>query len=45
MLTITFILAIAALICALLSAVGRAPLWVSVILLCIIELIRAIPLK
>ncbi len=44
MLTVFLLLAIAAFVCAVLSAIGKAPLWVSVVLLCLIELLRALPL-
>jgi len=44
MLTVTIVLAVAALISAVAAAVNRAPLWVSVIILCLIELIRALPM-
>jgi len=44
MFTVLAILAVAALIVAILSAIGKAPLWVSVIILCIIELLRVLPL-
>lgn len=43
MMTVTLLLAIAAFVAAILSAVGWAPLWVSVILLCIAELLRTMP--
>lgn len=44
-LTVFLILAIAAFIVTLLSAVRPwCPLWVGVILLCLIELLRALPL-
>lgn len=45
MMTVTVILALAALIIAIMSAIGKAPLWVAVILLAIIELLEHIPLK
>jgi len=45
MLTISLLLAIAALICAIANAIGKAPLWVSVILLCVLALLQAIPLR
>lgn len=45
MMTVTVILALAALIIAIMSAIGKAPLWVSVILLSIIELLEHIPLR
>jgi len=46
MLTVMIILAVAAFICTVASAARPAsvPLWVGVILLCIIELLRALPL-
>ena len=43
MLTVILILAVAAIIVTILSAIGKAPLWVAVCLLCIIELLRALP--
>jgi len=45
MITVVFILAIAALLVAIASAFSRAPLWVGVLLLAIIELLRAVPLS
>jgi hypothetical protein len=45
MLTVTFILIIGALIAAIVSAMGKCPLWVSVILLCIVMAIQVLPLK
>ncbi len=44
MITVFVLLAIAAFIVALASAIGKAPLWVSVVLLCLIELLRVLPL-
>lgn len=44
MLTVFLILTLAAFIVAVLSAIGKAPLWVSVIILCLIELLRVLPL-
>jgi hypothetical protein len=41
--TVTSVLALAALIVAILAAMARAPLWLAVILLAIIELLRVIP--
>jgi len=43
-LTVTVILVIAALAAAVASAMGKAPLWVSVVLLCVLELVRVLPL-
>jgi hypothetical protein len=43
--TVILFLVIAAFICAIVSALGKCPLWVSVILLCIVELMRVIPLR
>lgn len=45
MMTVATILALAALIIAILSAIGKSPLWVAVILLAIIELLEHIPLR
>lgn len=44
MMTVTLLLAIAAFVAALFSAFGWVPLWVAVILLCIAELLRTMPL-
>lgn len=43
MFTVTGILAIGALIVTIASAVSKAPLWVGVTLLCVIELLRVLP--
>ena len=45
MLTITFLLALAAFICTIASALGKAPLWVAVFLLSLIALLSVIPLR
>ena len=44
MLTVFVILALVALILAVTAATGHTPLWASVIMLCIIELVRALPM-
>jgi len=44
MLTVFLLLAIAAFAVAIASAINKAPLWVAVLLLCVIELLRALPL-
>jgi uncharacterized protein (DUF983 family) len=44
MLTVTIVLALAALIAAVAAAMNRAPLWVSVIILCLLEMLRSLPL-
>lgn len=46
MLTVYIVLAIAAFLCAILSATSpaRCPLWVSVMLICVLELLRTLPL-
>lgn len=44
MLTVFVILAVAALIITIVAAIGKAPLWVAVVLLAIIECLRALPL-
>jgi hypothetical protein len=45
MLTVLLLLAIAAFVCAVLAGAGfPPPLWVAVLLLCMIELMRVLPL-
>ncbi len=44
MLTVFLILALAAFIVTIASALGKAPIWVAVVILCLIELLRALPL-
>lgn len=44
MLTVLLLLAIAAFLCTLASALNKCPLWVPVLLLCIIEMLRQLPL-
>lgn len=44
MLTVFLLLAVAAFICAIAEAMGKCPSWVPVIILCLIELLRALPL-
>jgi hypothetical protein len=44
LLTVIGFLVVAAFICTIVSALGKCPLWVGVILLCIIELVRILPL-
>jgi hypothetical protein len=44
MLTALLLLVIAAFVVAILSAIGKAPLWVAVLLLCVVELLRVVPL-
>lgn len=44
MLTVLGFLIIAAFICAIVAAIGKAPLWISVVLLCIVELLRILPM-
>ena len=43
LLNLGIFLAVAAFIMTLVAAIGRAPLWIPVLLLCLIELIRALP--
>ena len=44
MLTVFVILAIGAFVLTLLAAINRVPLWIAVVILCLIELLRALPL-
>jgi hypothetical protein len=43
-LTVFLILALIALVTTIASAAGYCPLWVPVIVLCLIELLRALPI-
>lgn len=43
MLTITLLLALLALLVAVASATGRAPLWVAVVLLAVLHLVAGLP--
>jgi hypothetical protein len=44
-LTVYVILILAAFITAIASAMGKVPLWVSVVLLCVMELLHVLPLR
>jgi hypothetical protein len=44
MLTVIGFLAIAAFVAAIVSAIGKCPLWIAVVLLCVVELLRILPL-
>jgi hypothetical protein len=44
MLTVFVILALSAFIVTVLAAMSKAPLWVAVVILCLIELLRVVPL-
>ena len=44
MLTVMLLLALAAFVCTIVAALGKWPLWVAVILLVLMELLRALPL-
>lgn len=44
MLTVFLLLAVSAFICTIASALGKCPLWIAVLLLCVIELLRALPM-
>lgn len=41
---VLLILALSAFIVTISSAMGKAPLWIAVLILCIIELLRELPL-
>jgi hypothetical protein len=45
MFTVIGFLVIAAFIATIVSAIGKCPLWVAVLLLCVVELIRILPLR
>ena len=44
LLTVIGILVLSAFICTIVSALGKCPLWVAVILICVVELVRIMPL-
>ena len=44
LLTVIGFLVVAAFICTIVSAIGKCPLWISVLLLCLVELLRILPL-
>ncbi len=44
MFTVTMILLLAAFVCTIASAMNKSPVWVPVLLLCVLELVRALPL-
>lgn len=43
-LTVFLVLALTAFICTIASALNYVPLWIAVLLLCVIELLRAMPM-
>ncbi len=45
MFTVTMLLLLATFICTIASAAGKCPLWVPVLLLCLLELLRALPVR
>ena len=45
MLTVMFIMVLGALVAAIVSAMGKCPLWVSVILLCVAMALQVLPVK
>lgn len=44
MMTVLLILVLAAFGCTIAAAVGECPLWVGVVLICVIEMLRVLPL-
>jgi hypothetical protein len=44
-LTLTLLLVLAAFIVTIVAAIGRAPLWVAVLLLVMVELLRLVPVR
>ncbi len=43
MLTVTLLLVLAAFVCTVASAIGKCPLWVAVLLLCVVHLLAVLP--
>jgi hypothetical protein len=44
-LTVAILLIVGAFVAAIVSAMGKCPLWVAVILLCVLALVEHLPLK
>ena len=44
MITVVLLLVLAAFVVTIASAIGKAPLWVAVLLLVVLELLRVVPL-
>ena len=44
MLTVTLVLALSAFVVTILAAINRCPLWVAVMILCVLHLLQSIPL-
>lgn len=45
LLTVLVLLVLTAFICTILHAVNRCPIWVPVVLLCVIEMLEVLPLR
>jgi hypothetical protein len=45
MLTVMLLLALSALVLTIVHAMGKAPIWAAVLILCVIELVRDVPLR
>ena len=43
MLTVTLLLVLAAFLCTIVSALGKCPLWIAVLLLCVVHLLGVLP--
>jgi hypothetical protein len=43
--TISLLLALSALVVTIAAAIGKAPLWVAVVLLCILALVQVVPVR
>lgn len=41
--SVTFLLVVAAFICAIANAIGKCPAWVPIVLLCIVHLLSVMP--
>ena len=44
MLTVMLLLALSAFVCTIVSTLGKCPLWIPVVILCVAELLRSVPL-
>jgi hypothetical protein len=45
MLTVMFVMVAAAFVCTVIAALNKCPVWIPVLLLCVIALLQVLPLK
>ena len=45
MLTVLFVLVAAAFVCTIAAAMNKCPLWIAVLLLCVVALVQVLPIR